>query len=77
MMFNYVYRMVREMFITWNAYVFIRLESLDVKASELNFVYVIMKIINKNTSLRVDQPRRKSYGGLRSTRKGKGRGMRG
>jgi hypothetical protein len=34
--------------------VFIRLESLDSKASEHDFVYVIMHIINKNTSLCVD-----------------------
>jgi hypothetical protein len=43
----------------------------------LIFVYVIMQIINKNTSLRVDRPRRKNYGGLSSTREGKGRGLRG
>jgi hypothetical protein len=47
--------------------VFIRPESLDVKASGPDFVYVIMQIINKNTSLCVDRPRRKSYGGLNST----------
>ena len=46
---------------------FIRSENLDVKANEPIFVYVIMQIINKNTSLRVDQPQRKSYGGLSST----------
>jgi hypothetical protein len=34
--------------------VFIRLESLDTKASEPDFVYVIMHIINKNTLLCVD-----------------------
>jgi hypothetical protein len=33
--------------------VFIRSESLNAKASEPIFVYVIMKIINKNTSLGV------------------------
>jgi hypothetical protein len=54
--------------------VFIRLEGLDAKANETIFVYVIMHIINKNTSLHVDQPQIKSYGGIRSTRKGKGRG---
>jgi hypothetical protein len=59
------------------AYVFIRPEILDSKASEPIFVYVIMHIINKNTLLHVDQPQRKSYGRLKSTRKGKGRGMRG
>jgi hypothetical protein len=77
MMFNDVYRLVSQVFISWEAYVFIRPESLDAKANEPIFVYVIMQIINKNTSLHVDQPRRKSYGGLSSTRKGKGRGMRG
>jgi hypothetical protein len=48
--------------------VFIRLESPDAKANEPDFVYVNTHIINKITSLRVDRPRRKSYGGLRSTR---------
>jgi hypothetical protein len=52
--------------------VFIRPESLNAKANEPIFVYVIMQIINKNTLLGVDQPRRKSYGGLISTRKGRG-----
>jgi hypothetical protein len=56
MMFNDVYRLVSQVFISWEAYVFIRLESLDAKASEPIFVYVIMQIINKNTSLCVDQP---------------------
>jgi hypothetical protein len=32
--------MVRQMFISWKAYVFIRMESLDAKADELDFVYV-------------------------------------
>jgi hypothetical protein len=77
MMFNDVYRLVSQVFISCEDYVFIRLESLDAKAIVPIFVYVIMQIINKNTSLRVDQPRRKSYGGLSSTRKGKGRGLRG
>jgi hypothetical protein len=36
--------------------VFIRPESLDAKANEPIFVYVIMQIINKNTSLCVDRP---------------------
>jgi hypothetical protein len=49
--------------------VFIRSEILDFKSSEPIFVYVIMQIINKNTSLCVDQPRRNIYGGLNSTRK--------
>jgi len=57
--------------------VFIRSKSLDDKSREPIFVYVIMQIINKKASLHVDQQRRKSYGGLRSTRKGKGRGLRG
>jgi hypothetical protein len=39
-----------------------------LKASEPIFVYVNTHIINKITSLRVDRPRRKSYGGLSSTR---------
>jgi hypothetical protein len=34
--------------------VFIRLERLNAKAKETIFVYVIMYIINKNRSLRVD-----------------------
>jgi hypothetical protein len=46
----------------------IRPESLDAKASEPIFVYVNTHIININTSLCVDRPRRKSYGGLSSTR---------
>jgi hypothetical protein len=77
MMFIYVYRLVSQMFISWKDYMFIRPKSLDAKANEPNFVYVIIQIINKNTSLCVDRPQRKSYGGLSSTRKGKGRGMRG
>jgi hypothetical protein len=48
--------------------VFIRLESPDAKASEPDFVYANTYIINKITSMRVDRPRRKSYGGLSSTR---------
>jgi hypothetical protein len=55
----------------------IRPVSLDAKANEPIFVYVIMKILNKNTTMHVDKPRRKSYAGLSSTRKGKGRGLRG
>jgi hypothetical protein len=54
--------------------VFIRPESLDAKAIKLDCVYVNTHIINIITSLFVDRPRRKSYGGLRSTRWGKGRG---
>jgi hypothetical protein len=55
----------------------IRMESLDVKSSEPIFVYVIMQIIIKNTSFFVDRPRRKSYGGLSSNGKAKGREIRG
>jgi hypothetical protein len=54
MVFSDVYRMVIHIFISWKAYVFLRPESLDAKASELDFVYVIMQIFNKNTSLCVD-----------------------
>jgi hypothetical protein len=72
---NCVYRLVRQVFISWEAYVNIRMESLDVKANEPIFEYVIMHIINKNASLCVDQPQRKIYGGLRSTGNGKGRGL--
>jgi hypothetical protein len=36
--------------------VFIRMESLNAKAKEPIFVYLIMQIINKNTSLHVDRP---------------------
>jgi hypothetical protein len=39
-----------------------------LKAMSLIFVYVNTHIINKITLLCVDRPRRKSYGGLRSTR---------
>jgi hypothetical protein len=39
-----------------------------LKANEPIFVYVNTHIININTSLHVDRPRRKSYGGLSSTR---------
>ena len=42
MLFNDVYRMVSQVFISWEAYVFIILESLDAKANETDFVYVIM-----------------------------------
>jgi hypothetical protein len=38
-----------------------------LKAREPDFVYVNTHIINIITSLHVDQPRRKSYGGLSST----------
>jgi hypothetical protein len=55
--------------------VFIWSEILNAKAKELIFVYVIMQIINKNTSLRLDRRRRKSIGGLSSTREEKGRGL--
>jgi hypothetical protein len=75
MMFNDVYRMVRQIFIRCKAYVFIRLERLDDKAKEHDFLYVIMQIINKKTSMCVEQPQRNIYGGLSSTSKGKGRGM--
>jgi hypothetical protein len=47
-----------------------------LKAREPDFVYVNTHIINIITSLCVDRPRRKSYGGLSSTRKGKGRDKR-
>jgi hypothetical protein len=46
-----------------------------LKAMSLIFVYVNTHIINIITSLRVDRPRRKSYGGLSSTRLGKGGGI--
>jgi hypothetical protein len=48
--------------------VFIRPKSPYVKANEPDFVYVNTHIINKIRLLRVDRPRRKSYGGLSSTR---------
>jgi hypothetical protein len=35
-----------------------------LKAKEPDFLYVNTHIINIITSLRVDQPQRKSYGGL-------------
>jgi len=41
-MFNEVYRLVRQVFIRWEAYVFIRMKNLDAKANEPDFVYVIM-----------------------------------
>jgi hypothetical protein len=47
MMFNEVYRLVSQVFIRCEAYVFIRLESRNPKASEPIFVYVIMQIVNK------------------------------
>jgi len=71
---NYVYRLVNQVFISWKTYVFIRMESPDAKAIKLDCVYVNTHIINIITSLFVDRPRRKSYGGLRSTRMGKGEG---
>ena len=42
MMFNEFYRMVRQVCISLEDYVFIRLESLDAKARETIFVYVSM-----------------------------------
>jgi hypothetical protein len=65
MMFNDVCRLMSQVFISWKDYVFIRLEIMDAKDNEPDFVYVIMQTINKNTSLRVDRPRRKSYGGTK------------
>jgi hypothetical protein len=44
---NDVYRLVSQVIISWKACVFIRPESLDVKASGPDFVYLIMRIINK------------------------------
>jgi hypothetical protein len=38
-----------------------------LKVGEHDFVYVNTHIINIITSLHVDQPQRKSYGGLSST----------
>ena len=67
MMLNEFYRLVSQVFISWEVCMFIRLEILDAKANEPIFVYVIMHIINKNTSLCVDRTLRKSYGGLSST----------
>jgi hypothetical protein len=55
----------------------IRPKTLKANASGSDFVYVIMNIINKNTLLHAEIPQRKSYGGLSSTRLGKGRGLRG
>jgi hypothetical protein len=37
MMFNDVYRLVSQVFISWKAYEFIGPESLDAKASEPDF----------------------------------------
>ena len=65
--YNCVYRLVNQVFISWEDYLNIRLESLDAKAIEPDFVYENTHIINIITSLRVDRPRRKSYGGLSST----------
>ena len=45
-----------------------------MKAREPDFVYINNHIINIITSLHVEQPRRKCYGGLNSTGKGKGMG---
>jgi hypothetical protein len=39
-------RLVSQVLISWWAYVLFRSESLDVKGQELDFVYVIMQIIN-------------------------------
>jgi hypothetical protein len=61
-------RMVVLVIISYMDYVFIRPESLDVKAIKPNFAYVNTHIINIITSLFVDRPQRKSYGGLKSTR---------
>jgi hypothetical protein len=44
---NDVYRLVRQVIISWKDCVFIMPKSLDVKASGPDFVYVIMQIINK------------------------------
>jgi hypothetical protein len=50
----------------------IRPKSLGVKGPI--FVHVTIHISNIKTSLRVDRPRRKSDGGLSSTKTGKGEG---
>jgi hypothetical protein len=42
----------------------IRSESLGVKGQEPIFLHVTIHISNIKTSLHVDRPRRKSYGGL-------------
>jgi hypothetical protein len=39
---------VSQAFIRWKTYAFIRPESTDAKANELDFVYVNTHIINKN-----------------------------
>jgi hypothetical protein len=42
MRFNEFYRLVSQVFVSWEDYMFIRSKSLDVNAREPIFVYVIM-----------------------------------
>jgi hypothetical protein len=48
-----------------------------LKSTKPDIVYVNNHIINIITSMNVDQPKINIYGGLSSTGKGKGRGIRG
>jgi hypothetical protein len=41
------YRLVRQVYISWWAYVIVRLESLRVEGQELDFVHLSMQNINK------------------------------
>jgi len=56
---------------------FISPKRLEAKADEPIFVYVIRQIINKKYIVACRPTMINEDGGLSSTRKGKGRGMRG
>ena len=70
------YRLVSQVYISWWAYVIVRLESLSAEGKVPDVIHVSMKNINKNIkkSMCANRPRRKSDGGLSFHRVGKGLG---
>jgi hypothetical protein len=50
------YRLVSQVYISWWAYVIVRLESLSVEGQEPNFVHVSMHIISKNINTAACRP---------------------
>jgi hypothetical protein len=70
-----VYRMVIQVYISWWAYVIVRLESLSVEGKEPNVVRVSIQNINKNINTTACRPTRwMSDGVLSFHRVGKGLG---
>jgi hypothetical protein len=69
------YRLVSQIYISWWAYVIVRLESLSVEGKEPDVVHVSMQNINKNINAAACRPTRwMSDGGLSFHRVGKGLG---